>query len=455
MTARTPILMAGLALLVACGGDESAPLPHVIVISLDTVRADRLGCYGGAEGATPRLDELAARADLYRSCTATSSWTLPSHASMFTGLFPFEHGTHGFRTDEPADNVHPLHPDHATLAEEMRVVGYHTAGLVANTVYLAVRYGVAQGFEEYEPSRRPGPALTDRALQIVDERIAADDGRPLFLFLNYMDTHRPYLFAPLEEIARMPPDEHPAALLEALCARVMNEGAPPGELGERVAELYGRALTVLDAEIGRLLDGLDERGVLDGAVVVVTSDHGEAFGTHGIVEHAKDVYEPLVAVPLLVKRSGQRAGRKLDEPASLVDVPGLVADAIGGAAGEELAGRFPRVPGAHPVTAEIHFARPREVALYAGRFQRQRFALREGRYKVIVEGDEVELYDLSADPGELVDLAEREPSRAEAMVRSLRELRSSGAYAGERLMPQPPTPVQRKDIDELGYGGGR
>ncbi|MEM9378679.1 MAG: sulfatase [Planctomycetota bacterium] len=450
---RARILLAA-AWLAACTADEPAPLPHVVVISIDTLRADRLGCYGGAEDATPRLDALAERADLYRSCTATSSWTLPSHASMFTGLFPFEHGTHGFRVDEPADNVYPLHPDHATLAEELRVVGYHTVGLVANTVYLALRYGAAQGFAEYEPNRRPGPALTDRALEIVDERLAAEDGRPLFLFLNYMDTHRPYLFGPKEEVMRLPEDQHPAKLLERLCAQVMNEGVPPGELGERVSELYGRAVTVLDAEIGRLLDGLDERGVLDGALVVVTSDHGEAFGTHGVVEHAKDVYEPLVSVPLIVKRPGQNEGRALEEPASLVDVPGLVAEAIGGVARDELTARFPRLPGTHPITSEIHFARPREVLLYAGRFQRERFALREGRYKAIVEGDAVELYDLESDPAELDDLADRDTERAQAMAARLRALRATGAYAGERLMPEPPTPVQRKDIDELGYGGG-
>ena len=440
------------SLLAACGPGEVVAPPHVIVLSLDTVRADRLGCYGAEPSPTPRLDELARRADLHRTCVATAPWTLPSHASMFTGLFPFEHGTHGFRVAEYVDNAHPLHPDHLTLAEALGEVGFETAAFVANTVYLATRFGLDQGFQTYEVRRQGAAAMTDRALAFLDGREA---GGPCFLFVNYMDAHRPYGMRPHEELARLPEDAHPAKLLERLCEQVMVRGEAPGELGARVSALYDEGLAGLDREVGRLLDGLEERGLLDGALVIVTSDHGEAFGEHGVVEHGKDVYEPLLAVPLIVKRPGQSEGEVLVDLASLVDVPGLVAAALQGERGDRLRGHFPRVPGVHPVIAEVHYARPRELLLYGERFQRERTALREGRHKLIVGGGRTELYDVLADPSEARDLAGTEPERARALEALLEGIIEAGLYQGERLAPVAPTVPQQGEIRALGYGGGR
>jgi arylsulfatase A-like enzyme len=436
-------------LLAACGAGEPVEPPHVILLSLDTVRADRLGCYGAVPGPTPRLDALAAGADRHRSCVAPAPWTLPSHASMFTGLFPFEHGTHGFRVEEYVDNAHPLHPDHLTVAEAMAAAGYETAAFVANTVYLATRFGLDQGFETYEVRRQDAAAMTDRALAFLDDR---DPERPCFLFVNYMDAHRPYGMRSPEELARLPDAEHPAKLLEELCEQVMLRGEAPGALGERVASLYDEGLVELDREVGRLLDGLAERGLLDGALVVVTSDHGEAFGEHGVVEHGKDVYQPLVAVPLIVKRPRQSEGRVLDAVASLVDVPGLIASAVGD---DGLEACFRRLPGTHPVTAEVHFARPRELLLYGERFQRERTALWSGEHKLIVGGGAAELYDLAADPDEGEDRAGSEPDRVRALEAELRALVETGLYQGERLPPAPPTAAQQGEIRSLGYGGGR
>lgn len=456
------VLLASIAGLMGCGGKEDAPpAPHVILISLDTLRADRIGCYaqmgGTAAGAaiatgakTPALDALAAGADRFTSCTATASWTLPSHASMFTGLYPFEHGTHGFRVETMVDNAYPLHPGHTTLAEELRRSGYATAGFVANTVYLAMRWGVDQGFDTYEVKRQPAAAVTDRALKYLDD--VAGSKVPQFLFVNYMDMHRPYGGMSTEESLRLPKEERPGEMLEALCVRVMNDNLPAGELGEKVVGMYDRALTGLDAEVGRLLDGLRERGMLEGAIVIVTSDHGEAFGTHGIVEHAKDVYEPLVAVPLIVKAPGQSEGRVIsDRLASLVDVPGLVAAYVPGEVGDALREAFPRQPGTHGVLTEIHFARPRDVALYTDRFQVERTAWRDGRFKLIVGGKATELFDLDADPGELNNLAESEPQRVLAMQGALERTLAEGAYQGERLEPVAATAYQLREAKEIGY----
>jgi arylsulfatase A-like enzyme len=448
------IALATLLAASGCGDSRqgSAPLPNVILLSLDTLRADRIGCYG-SDTSTPAIDALAAVSDRYASCTATAPWTLPSHASMLTGLYPFEHGTHGFRVDEFKDNVYPLHHDHTTLAEELQRAGYDTAAYVANTVYLAPRWGLSQGFDHYEVKRQPAAAVTDRVLARLDGELAASDA-PKFLFVNYMDMHRPYGSGTTEEILRLPAEERPDAMLEKLCVRVMNDGEAPGELADTVLGMYDAALQTLDREVGRLMDGLKARGLWENSIVILTSDHGEAFGTHRVVEHGKDVYEPLVSVPLLVKYPGQTEGRVLGERlSSLVDLPGLVSTALPGEVGEVLRTSFPRVPGTHGVLSEIHFARPRDFKLYGERFQHERTSWRDGRFKLNVGGETTELFDLEADPGELVNLAESEPARTLTMRRALERFLQAKPYTGERLQPMTPNEFELKEAAQLGYGG--
>ena len=440
------VLAGALTCSPGCSGEgPSTPLPNVIVLVLDTTRADRISAYGHVRETTPNLDAFAASADRYASCTATAPWTLPSHASLFTGLFPFEHGTHGFRVDGMVDNAHPLHPDHRTLAEELGAFGYETAAFVANSVYLAPRHGLDQGFDTYDVKHEPSPGVFQRTVEFLDERAedAQRSDRPLFLFVNLMDAHRPYFIG-----AEDAPEE---GLLEELCVRVMNEGKPPGELGQRVERRYEAALRSMDRSIGAFFHDLRHRGLFEDSVVVVTSDHGEAFGTHGVVEHAKDVFEPLVSVPLVVKAPQQRDGRVIDENASLVDVPGLVARELPGHVGKALAGTYPRVPGSHPVTAEVHFARPRDLVLYDATFQHERIAIRAGNDKLIVGGDGPELYDLRVDPGELRDLSTLEPERVQTMKAALDAFLAAAPYRGEQLAPRPFSPAVRAQMEALGY----
>lgn len=454
MIGRHLAAAAALLGLGACGGNDPdhVQLPDVILVVLDTVRADRLGCYGGPADATPSLDAFAAGADRYARCAAAAPWTLPSHASMFTGLYPFEHGSHGFRVDTFVDNVHPLHPDHDTLAEELQGFGYETAAFVANRVYLSPRHGIDQGFETYELMASRAEGVFDRALE---HRRARDRDVPQFLFVNLMDAHRPYAAYPEDEQAALPPEQNPDRLLEELCLRVMNERAEPGELGSKVLDLYDRAITRQDAALGAFLAALQADDDLGDAVVVITSDHGEAFGGHGLVEHAKDVYQSVVGVPLVVRGPGQAAGRVLGETASHVDLGGLVAQHLPGPAGGALAERFPRVPGSHPVLSEVHFARPREIARYEADFQHERTALYEGDLKLITGGGRDELYDLRLDPDELRDLGPERPERVQAMRGLLDSFLAAHAYEGERLPPRPLTDGHRRNMNELGYGPGR
>ncbi|MEL6905555.1 MAG: sulfatase, partial [Planctomycetota bacterium] len=390
---------------VACSPDPERVPPLVVLVSLDTVRADELSCYGGPEGASPVLDAFAAVATRYERCISTAPWTLPSHASMFTGLFPSEHGAHSFLPQDGyrGDNVFALHPSYETLAEALGARGYRCGAFVANSIYLRPGLGLEAGFDPWDVRRNRAEVLTGRALEWLDGVGAGE--RPAFLFLNYLDAHRPYRTGDPEDRAR--------ARLDELIEAVMVEGGEPGALGRDVAALHQKAVTLLDAELARLFDGLKERGLFDRAVVVVTADHGEAFGAHGVVEHSKDVYEDLVRVPLVVKESRQTEGAVRTELASAVDVPGLVAAALAGTDAASAAAVFPRLPGTHPVIAENHFSRIKDVSRFGDRFRRVRRALYDGDAKVVVGSDgSLELYELEGDPGELTDLAGSQPARA-------------------------------------------
>ncbi|MEZ6014692.1 MAG: sulfatase [Planctomycetota bacterium] len=435
--------LAALALAsLGCDARAARP-PLVLVVSLDTVRADRW-----ASAPTPAFDGLAARADRYPTAVSTAPWTLPSHASMFTGLWPSEHGAVSFEVDALEDNAHPLHPDHVTLAEALSSAGYHTAGFVANTVYLSPRHGLDQGFATWQVRRQRGDGVTRDALAWVDaQRAGAGRGAPLFLFLNYMDAHRPYNAPPA------PDGRQSVVLLDELIERVMvrGEGDSPerAELRADLLACYDGALANLDAALGRLFDGLDARGLLDGALVVVTADHGESFGEHGLVEHSKDVYEPLLRVPFIVKRPGQRAGRDLAARASSVDVAGLVAEAtrVGRA-------RFTRLPGTHPVLAENRYSRPQDLVRYGARFRSVRQAWYEGDLKLRVDArGATQLFDLAHDPAELRDLALARPADAARLTADLARELARAPWPGPDLMPGALAPAERVELRALGYGG--
>lgn len=310
-----------------------ARVPAVVVLTLDTTRRDALGAFGAPAGATPRLDRFARGATVYRRASSSTSWTLPAHASLFTGLYPVEHGA-GVTRDL-------LARDFETLAERLGA-RYVTAGLAGGAL-LRHGYGVGQGFGLYEVPERwetPGRALADRALDLLAEL----DGLPLFLFVNLFDPHYPYL----------PPADSPRAPELAAAAARIPAGSRWRELargsGEAWRDLlegriapeaagvaalragYAAEVAEADRQAGRILDELERRGLLDAALVVVASDHGEFLGERGLFSHSARLDPELVDIPLIVKYPGQRDGRAVDLPVSLVDLFPTVLRAGGVAA---------------------------------------------------------------------------------------------------------------------------
>jgi len=448
-----PSIALAACALASCSKVEPAPArqPNVILITIDTLRADYLGCYGAGAEASPRIDAFASASTRYANAVSVAPWTAPTHASLFTGLHPFEHGVHSFDVDRLARNVHVLDRRHTTLAEVLRDEGYATAAVVANTVYLADKFQLDQGFDVWDNRRIPAKRINRRALTWLEQ----EREQPFFLFLNYLDTHRPYNVTPLagEEAFEQ---SNSGALLDELYEQVMVRDEPPGELAQRLRQYYRRAVRNVDLALGELIDQLKALGLYDDTVIVLTSDHGEYFGEHRLVEHSKDIYEEGVRVPLIVKGVGQTRAQVRDQLVSSVDVAAILMQELPSALAERHAPLFPYRPGEHPVVVENHYSRPKDL-IHPGigdRFRRVRTAVYAGDQKFVHSSDgKHELYDLAQDPDELVNAWS--PALDLASFQAILE-RVEVKRAGRKAVPSAVEELdaaQRAELDALGYGG--
>ena len=375
---------------------------------------------------------------------------------MLTGLYPFQHGAQARRVRGRVAEL-PLDAANHTLAEGLREAGYRTGALVANRGYLGEQWGFKQGFDHFDEMEgvpRDARDLSRGALDWID---TVADGRPFFLFLNYMDAHRPYNVEPLPGAGPglPPPDsEKPQKLLNELVHAVLEqEGPPPPGLVRRVITQYDRGLANLDAGIGKLIDGLRERGLWEHTLFIVTADHGEFFGEHDLIEHSKDVYEPVLDVPLIVRRPGQSKGRVIEGRVSIAAIPSIVASQLPAPLGGELGRAFPP-HGSDLIFAEIRYTRQKDLSKpYGVRFDRERIAVYAGDFKAIASSraGEDELYDLGADPGELNNLVHERPDVARKLLALARRERARGQAAGPAAEPVQLTEEQEDILKELGY----
>jgi choline-sulfatase len=357
---RWASVFAALVLAGACGrapepessaARGSAARPSILLVTLDTTRADAIGPEAtGIE--TPAFNELAARGRRFRQAYATVPETLPSHSSMMTGLYPAGHGVR--------ENARYLSQDRPVLAERLREAGYRTAAFVSSFV-LARRFGLARGFEVYDDELPPGHAertdrdTTDRALAYLDH----ESRQPLLLWVHYFDPHAPYT----------PPEPF----------RSRYPRAP--YLGEVAA---------MDEQLGRLVPAFEKRAGGPSAIVVV-GDHGEGLGDHGESQHGNLVYQATMHVPLLLVGPGLAPGVN-DSPVSTRRVFHTVLDWAGLGTADSLRGPGPEVVLGEAMKPFLSYGwQPQVMAV-------------EGRQKAILAG-RVEVYDVVADPAETRDLA--------------------------------------------------
>ena len=447
--AAAALSVGTLAALCGCGAGDR---PNILLIVLDTARADRFPFDGYARPTAPALTAIAAEGAVYeRACTA-APWTVPSHGSLFTGLYPSQHG---------ADSGHlRLDDEQVTLAERLRDAGYRTLGYTENP-WVGKAHNFQQGFQHYEEIWRqvPGTAGEDMGAARVSQRIAEwlewregnpeAQRQPFFMFINYFEPHLPYN-PPEPERTRFMADPVDRAAVDRL-RRLMNPDdlryilglahLPPGDR-RILSDLYDGEIAYVDRRAGEVIELLRRRGILDRTVVVVTSDHGESIGEHGLIDHKLNIFEEVLRIPLIVRYPpAVRAGQRIQAPVLLQDLfPTLLR--LAGIRTEKPAG-WPRdavpLPGvagpgserprdaggpdaegvAEPLVAE--YARPSEFLQViqealpdagAGRWDRAQVAWRVGSEKLHWSSDgRHRLFDLSKDPGETRDLAAERPER--------------------------------------------
>jgi len=397
--------------------------PSVLLLVLDTVRALELSAYGFARPTSPRLAALAREGVRFERAVATAPWTLPTHASLFTGRFQRDLSV-GWSS--PLDGASP------TIAEHFGSLGYATGGFIANLRYCSREYGLGRGFQVYRDysigaSQVVGSTMLGRralglyndalgryvlvgrkdAGRVVDEFLSWQGGlssRPFFGFLNFFDAHEPYApEAPYDLMfaGREPP------------TRQLDVGRRhSAEELQGLRDAYDGAIASLDEQIGRLLDTLRERGVLEQTIIVVTADHGEEFAEHGHVSHGNGLHFPALHVPLLIRwpQGGVPAMTQVETPVSLADVPATIVELATGAAASPLAGsslaplwRGEAAPGRSPILSELYWV-PNQPEWYPVSGGNMRSLVR-GRYHYIAgpNGRE-ELYDVAGDPFEARDL---------------------------------------------------
>jgi choline-sulfatase len=435
---KTKLTLAAVAIVLAAAGGfywqtrpsrVGAPALNLLVVTLDTTRADRIGAYGLSDAGTPVLDRLAREGALFTHATSSAPLTLPSHASLFTGRFPPRHGVRdngGFFLDEKEE----------TLAESVSASGFKTGAFVAAYV-LDSKWGVNQGFSHYFDDfdlskyraislgaiQRPGNEVVDRALEWLQG--LGDNRSRFFAWVHLYDPHTPY--------------EAPEPYKSSFASRP-----------------YQAEIAFADAQVGRLMAYLEESQLLDRTVVVVAGDHGESLGDHGEQAHGFFVYESVTRVPLIVRTPfDSMKGRRIEDPVRLVDVLPTVLDLVGvtGPANDNIDGRslVPLLTGA---TREMGLEAYAEALYPLHHFGWSDLrALREGRFKLIA-APRPELYDLADDPKESTNLFESRRALGERMLGRLNEMESEWARTGSRPKEAVEVdPEAKARLAALGYVG--
>jgi arylsulfatase A-like enzyme/Flp pilus assembly protein TadD len=438
------------------GGQETSPVTpqiggkgiNVLLVSVDTTRADHLGCYGHPTIKTPNIDRLAAEGSRFTQCISSAPLTLPSHATMLTGSYPFVHGARD-------NGLFSIPQENETLAEIFKAAGYATHAEVA-TLVLKRRTGMDQGFDTYgdvtptethmnlkrftpdpwdtgmegtEPpaiesetpkieSDRKAGDITDRGIELLTQRAASDE--PFFLFLHYFDPHWPH---------------------EA-----------PEPFASEYRDSYLAELAYFDQQFGRLIDALDELGFRDNTLILLTSDHGEGRGQHGEYTHSTYLYDTTLHVPLLMRLPGQiAAGQVIETQVRLIDLAPTIVDCARLERTEQMQGesllpllvdpgRDPRLPCYSDTMV------PKNSLNYS-----PLRSLRADGWKYIL-APRSELYHVGEDTGEVFNIAQAEPEQSARMREELRDIIADSPPApGGRAMYGAMSADDARKLAALGY----
>jgi len=391
----------------ACSGGGPPSRPNVLLVTIDTLRADRVGT-----GTTPAIDALAASGLRFTGARSAVPLTLPSHATIHTGLLPPQHGVRENGAGALADS-------HPTIARALKEAGYRTAAFVGAFV-VDRRFGLAQGFDVYDDqiprdpraterleAERPASAVADRAIAWLQSAISTHQS-PFFVWIHFYDPHAPY--------------------------------TPPPEYASRAKTAYDGEVMFADAQLARVIEALRADGTLDRTLVIVAGDHGEGLGDHGERTHGMLLYDSTLRVPLVIAGLGH-ATATIAEAVSLSEIAPTILRAVGltppaGMTGRDLL-RLPADAASVPAgqtqpTTGIDLYSETEYPRAAGWSPLE--ALTDGRWKTIIAGSATEIYDLSRDPREEHDLSASQAAAAAAMRARADAIHSSGGAAGRRVI---------------------
>lgn len=397
---------------------------NLLVVTLDTTRADRIGAYGGRDVETPAFDRLASEGVLFEQAVSVAPLTLPAHSSIFTGKFPPEHGVRdngGFF----------LGADQVTLAELLGQRGYRTGAFVGAYV-LASKWGINQGFDTYfddfdlsqvravslSAIQRPGNEVVDKALPWIEQ----SGDTPFFAWIHLYDPHSPY--RPPEPFASRYKD-HP----------------------------YNGEIAFADSQIARLVSALRTRGLYDRTVIVVLGDHGESLGDHGESSHGFFIYNSVTHVPFVIRAPfSQIVRRRVADPVRSVDVMPTVLDLLGAPPAAGISG-VSLVPLMAGTTRELGLDAYSEAMYPLHHYGWSDLrALRSGRFKVI-DAPRPELYDVDRDPGETTNLFSERQALGDRMIAQLRTLEGGFSKTEAALPAADVDPEARERLAALGYVG--
>lgn len=395
------LIVVAVAMMPACS--RSGP-PSVVLIVIDTLRADHLGAYGYDRPVSPNLDALAAEAAVFENAFAAATWTLPSVASMFTGLLPSQHDAGRPYEDERGEQFSVMRAAARVFPEVLRERGYVT-GAVVNAPFLHEGFGFARGFDDYDwapasdSQLRRADVTVDAALAWLDEH----GDEQFFLFVHVFDLHRHY-DAPEPFRGRFT-DQFADTYGETLDTLESRDLAEANRDWPFIVAAYDEEIAFVDAHLGRLFDGMRSRGILDQSTVLLTSDHGEGFDEHGSAGHGHTLFNEMLRVPLMVWGPGVEAGR-YEDPVSLIDLEPTILEIAD--SGVETKGNasslWPLLTTGRSLPRRTLFAEwthPGELK-----------AVIRWPFKAILdaETDQRWLYNLSDDPGEEINLADSRDS---------------------------------------------
>ncbi len=400
---------------------------HVLLISIDTCRADHFGCYGYSRNTTPHIDTLAAESTLFNHAVSPIPITLPAHCSMLTGTTPLYHNVH-------SNENYKLSASNVTLAEILHDNGFATAAVIGSFV-LNKEFGLHQGFALYDDinnnvpefkinDQRHAGEVSDRAIRWLDDY----GNKNFFLFLHYYDPHTPYISHEQFKFTSLPMLTLPK-------------------------DLYDSEIAYTDYHVGRVLDKLKEMKIYDSTLIILTADHGESLGDHGENSHAYFIYHSTLHVPLIIKVPGQTKSTKVHEPVSLVDILPTVCGFLGfespvNIQGQDLSGLWrngqqvnrDRYIYAESFTATKYHAAPLQALI-----------TRQHKY---IHTTRPEVYDLWNDPDESENIIKNEPLRAkkyhDLLMQIIKKTDRSDSESKVNLDEQT---LQR--LESLGYVGGK